>query len=260
MPRLPLILLTFLILTLAPVAASAAQQPVRGTWRDIRGGNARCLVAVIYPDGTRINFGFTSDGVFGIAAKNSAWGLRNGQRVPLLLTYDTGARYSDTAARVINGFASSSALPQYSDELFASARTAAVANLTVDGRYRGTYSLAGSRPAMALLDGCRGGNAGGVNRSAGSSARTGSSTVPARIAGEVEQAVQRSSRSWILNQYVPGSVSQVELISGSVASGNFRVRASYLYNVRLRGSVQAEYRQGSIYCLYFWDFPDVCRR
>ena len=75
----------------------------------------------------------------------------------------------------------------------------------------------------------------------------------------VEDLVLDQSRSWLMNRFVSGSVSNVVVSSRDAQGGPAKVTASYLYNGQNRGSLTISFSSGLPECMYFFDFPSMCR-
>ena len=75
----------------------------------------------------------------------------------------------------------------------------------------------------------------------------------------VEELVLDQSRSWVMNRFVSGSVSNVVVASRDAQGRAAKVTASYLFNGRSQGSVSITFTSGLPECIYFFDFPTMCR-
>jgi len=75
----------------------------------------------------------------------------------------------------------------------------------------------------------------------------------------VEDLVLDQSRSWVMNRFVSGSVSNVVVSSRDAQGRPAKVTASYLFNGQSRGSVTISFSSGLPECMYFFDFPSMCR-
>ena len=75
----------------------------------------------------------------------------------------------------------------------------------------------------------------------------------------VEDLVRDQSRSWVMNRFVSGSVSNVVVSSRDAQGHPAKVTASYLFNGQSRGSVTISFSSGLPECMYFFDFPSMCR-
>lgn len=75
----------------------------------------------------------------------------------------------------------------------------------------------------------------------------------------VEDLVLDQSRSWVMNRFVRGSVSSVAISSRDAQGRPAKVTASYLFNGQNRGSVTVSFSSGLPECIYFFDFPSMCR-
>jgi hypothetical protein len=93
------------------------------------------------------------------------------------------------------------------------------------------------------------------------------STTPASVAPAKDQNLTRlvqdlvldQSRTWVMNRLVSGSVSNL-VVSAQDAQGlPAKLNASYLYNGQSRGSVTITFSGGLPECMYFFDFPSMCR-
>jgi hypothetical protein len=78
----------------------------------------------------------------------------------------------------------------------------------------------------------------------------------------IEDLVYDQSKSWIMNRYLRGSISNVSVSSRDARGRPVKVTAQYLYNGfsgRSRGSVTLTFDEGWPKCLYFFDNPAACR-
>ena len=75
----------------------------------------------------------------------------------------------------------------------------------------------------------------------------------------VEDLVFEQSRSWMMNRFVGGSVSNVIVSSRDSAGRPAVLAAQYLFNGRSRGSVKVTFTDGLPACMYFFDLPSMCR-
>lgn len=78
----------------------------------------------------------------------------------------------------------------------------------------------------------------------------------------VEDLVFQQSKTWVMNQYVSGSVSGVSVSSRDDQGRPSKLVAQYIYNGfsnRSRGSVTLTFTDGLPECMYFFDFPALCR-
>jgi len=80
----------------------------------------------------------------------------------------------------------------------------------------------------------------------------------------LEDLVYQESKSWMMNQYVRGSISDVSISSTDQAGYPSRVMAKYIFkggfnSKKFRGSVTVTFDSGIPECLYFFDFPNRCR-
>jgi len=88
---------------------------------------------------------------------------------------------------------------------------------------------------------------------------------PENLSGEqnftrlVEDLVLDQSRTWVMNRFVSGSVSNVVVSSRDGQGRPLKLTASYLFNRQNRGSVTISFSNGLPECLYFSDFPSMCR-
>ena len=71
--------------------------------------------------------------------------------------------------------------------------------------------------------------------------------------------VLEQSRTWVMNRFVSGSVSNVVVSSRDSDGRPSKVTGSYLYNGQSRGSVTISFSDGLPECMYFFDFPTTCR-
>jgi hypothetical protein len=70
----------------------------------------------------------------------------------------------------------------------------------------------------------------------------------------LESAISSDSRSWSSNEYVVGSTFNVKIKSQE--KGSTTIRGEYAYNMYSAGSVEANYENGKITCLKYWDKND----
>jgi hypothetical protein len=75
----------------------------------------------------------------------------------------------------------------------------------------------------------------------------------------VEDLVLDQSKTWVMNRFVNGSVSNVVVSSRDVEGRPAKVTGSYLFNGQRRGSVTISFSEGLPECMYFFDFPSTCR-
>ena len=75
----------------------------------------------------------------------------------------------------------------------------------------------------------------------------------------VEDLVLDQSRTWVMNRFVNGSVSNVVVSSRDAQGHPAKVTGSYLFNGQRRGSVTISFSGGLPECVYFFDFPTTCR-
>jgi hypothetical protein len=81
-------------------------------------------------------------------------------------------------------------------------------------------------------------------------------------AGLIEDLVVDHARTWAVNRFVSGSVTDVSIAARDAAGRPSKIVASYSYdgfNGRSEGSVNVHLTDGSPDCLYFFDAPAVCR-
>ncbi|MBM3784478.1 MAG: hypothetical protein FJW30_08965 [Acidobacteria bacterium] len=78
----------------------------------------------------------------------------------------------------------------------------------------------------------------------------------------IDELIGANSRSWAMNRYIAGSATGARVISRDGDGNPRRVEASYTFNGmqgRASGSVILEFSEDRPKCLYFFDFPAVCR-
>ncbi|WP_340105450.1 hypothetical protein [Rhodohalobacter sp. 8-1] len=78
----------------------------------------------------------------------------------------------------------------------------------------------------------------------------------------LEDLVYDQSKSWVMNQYLRGSVSNVSVASRDALGRPTKIEAQYVYNGfnnQSRGSVTLTFDDGWPECLYFFDNPVACR-
>jgi hypothetical protein len=76
---------------------------------------------------------------------------------------------------------------------------------------------------------------------------------------KLEGYVQTDSRGWAFNHYDAGTVTNVKIIDGSVASGSYILRGEYTYNGGQSGWVAAKMAGPNLQCILFWDAMIGCR-
>jgi hypothetical protein len=74
----------------------------------------------------------------------------------------------------------------------------------------------------------------------------------------LDDLVTESSRSWTMNRYQPGTISD-PIVSHDPGGDPVRVMARFGYAGGKRGSVTVSFKDGAPDCLYFSDAPDNCR-
>lgn len=78
----------------------------------------------------------------------------------------------------------------------------------------------------------------------------------------IEDLVYDHAQSWVMNQYIRGSVSNISVSSRDALDRPIKIKAQYLYNGfsnRSRGTVTLTFDEGWPECLYFFDNPVACR-
>jgi hypothetical protein len=80
-----------------------------------------------------------------------------------------------------------------------------------------------------------------------------------RYASLLDQLVTRDSKSWAVNKYDSGSMKSTATIRQSGNGTHLTVVGHYSYNRGQPGWVQAEFSNGKLSCLLYWDFPNDCR-
>lgn len=80
-----------------------------------------------------------------------------------------------------------------------------------------------------------------------------------RYTSLLDQLVARDSRSWAMNKYDPGSMRSTATIRQSSNGTHLTVVGHYSYNRGHPGWVHAEFSNGKLSCLLYWDFPNDCR-
>jgi hypothetical protein len=78
-------------------------------------------------------------------------------------------------------------------------------------------------------------------------------------AHKVAEYVQADALGWAMYHLEPGSVGNVRILSGTVKSGNFLLRAEYKYVGGSSGWVVVQYSEGKFNCIEFWDSMVGCR-
>jgi hypothetical protein len=87
----------------------------------------------------------------------------------------------------------------------------------------------------------------------------GTSVNDSRYASLLDQLVTQDSKSWAMNKYDPGSMRSTATIRQSSNGTHLTVVGHYSYNRGQPGWVQAEFSNGKLSCLLYWDFPNDCR-
>lgn len=85
---------------------------------------------------------------------------------------------------------------------------------------------------------------------------------PADYARLINDLILENSRGWMLNQYISGSVRNVNVQRRDSQGRPSSIRADYTYSQLgqgARGSVVLAFQQGLPKCLYFFDAPSTCR-
>jgi len=80
-----------------------------------------------------------------------------------------------------------------------------------------------------------------------------------RYASLLDQLVTQDSKSWAMDVYDRGSMRSKATISPTTNGSHLTVVGYYSYNRGKPGWVQAEFSNGKLYCLRYWDFPNDCR-
>jgi hypothetical protein len=78
----------------------------------------------------------------------------------------------------------------------------------------------------------------------------------------INDLIADQAKTWSFNKYVPGSISNVSVIK-STQSGFKELSASYTYKGfrnNSRGSVRITCTNGLPECIYFFDFPNNCKK
>ena len=81
----------------------------------------------------------------------------------------------------------------------------------------------------------------------------------AKLTRQLDGFVRKDSRGWAFNRYVPGSMRNVKIVSGSTNNGHFVMQGQYTYNGNLLGSVRAAMTNGKLNCIEFHDAVMGCR-
>jgi hypothetical protein len=71
--------------------------------------------------------------------------------------------------------------------------------------------------------------------------------------------VSEDSKAWHHNRYDAGSMADIETVSRSSNGKKVTIRGNYTFNQGERGWVEAEFENGALLCLRFWDFSNTCR-
>ncbi len=77
----------------------------------------------------------------------------------------------------------------------------------------------------------------------------------------LEDMVSQQAKSWMVNRYIPGSISAVRVVTRDALGRPAKVSASYAYNGmsnRTTGNVILTFADGLPECLYFSDLPSNC--
>lgn len=78
----------------------------------------------------------------------------------------------------------------------------------------------------------------------------------------IEDLIYQQATSWAINRYVRGSASNVSISSLDKDGFPAEMQAAYLFQGwlgRSNGSVRITFTDGLPECLYFFDFPNICR-
>lgn len=75
----------------------------------------------------------------------------------------------------------------------------------------------------------------------------------------LEDLILEQSKTWVVNRYVSGSVSNVVVSSRDAAGRPAKLVGRYLFNGRSQGSVTVSFTDGLPECMYFFDSPSTCR-
>jgi hypothetical protein len=78
----------------------------------------------------------------------------------------------------------------------------------------------------------------------------------------VEDLVLEHSKTWKMNRFVDGSVTDASVSSRDKGGRPAKIVARYTYNGfngRSQGSVTVDFSEGLPECMYFFDFPSTCR-
>ena len=78
----------------------------------------------------------------------------------------------------------------------------------------------------------------------------------------LDDLVASQSKEWLLNRYVPGSTSDVVVLSRDAAGRPASISGKYLFtsiNSRNSGSVTVDFSDGVPGCIYFSDAPSSCK-
>lgn len=78
----------------------------------------------------------------------------------------------------------------------------------------------------------------------------------------VEDLIYEQSKTWVMNRFESGSVSDVSVSSRDNQGRPSKITAHYIYNGfsnRSQGSVTLTFTDGLPECMYFFDFPATCR-
>ncbi|MFV8838596.1 hypothetical protein [Salinimicrobium soli] len=78
----------------------------------------------------------------------------------------------------------------------------------------------------------------------------------------IDDLVINQSRTWAFNRYIPGSISDVSVLSEDDKGRPAVIKANYTYNGfsgRSNGWVKITFKNGLPDCLYFFDFPNNCK-
>lgn len=71
--------------------------------------------------------------------------------------------------------------------------------------------------------------------------------------------IAEDASSWVFNQYDRGSMHNVKIISSTNAGRTKVVYGDYTYNGGSAGWVKAQFENGALSCVEFWDFQGQCR-
>lgn len=91
---------------------------------------------------------------------------------------------------------------------------------------------------------------------------SGGAYVPSDYGKMVDALIEQNARGWMMNRYLPGSVTAVSVTQKDASGRPTNISARYRFNQLgqiQNGSVQVAFRDGRPVCMYFFDARSTCR-